>query len=121
MKTKEEYVAWVKEWKITHEALVKLQLYVKKYLIKTKYPHNLYILSDDKIKECLKRYKEVYKPNDWSYFHPEKSNEWDKERCSHWKAAGFKWQLREKLRGMYEVRSFEKEQFKQSQLETAEV
>lgn len=122
MKTKEEYVKFVKEWKIEHEALIKLQLYVKRYLIKTEYPNEKYKLSDEEIKKCLT----ILEPNHSRgnlYWPLKVSNleRWNPKKQYCGTASCFKELLRSELHHMYTVRFFEKERFKESQLETAEV
>lgn len=122
MKTKEEYVKFVKEWKITHEALVRLQLHVKRYLVKSTYPNEKFKLSKVELKKYLSRLNEVYNINksDWHWAYPN-DHKLDMWSTSQYSANGYRWILRESLREMYKIRSFEKEQFKQSQLETTEV
>ena len=120
MKTKEEYVEFVKEWKITHEALVKLQLYVKKYLIKAVNKNEKYKLTDEELKTLLGRYEEIYSPNQWSNMRSDKVEQWV-DRRGHYYSGGYRWILRENLREMYEIRSLEKEQFKNSLVESVGV
>jgi hypothetical protein len=122
MKTKEEYVEFVKEWKITHEALVKLQLHVKKYLVKSTYPNENFKLSKVELKKYLSRLNEVYNVHEsqyhWAYPNDHKLELWTNSTSS---ANGYRWILGGNLREMYETRSFEKEQFKNSVMESVEV
>jgi len=98
VKTEEQYIDWVKQWKITHVKLVEIQK-VNRMAKKTKY-HNDVWYTDEQKAEILKWYTSIYYRDTATRVLAEKE-------YGHWCIPHIK--VRGKLRDMYEQRKIGKE------------
>jgi hypothetical protein len=100
--TKEEYIKYVREYKVALHILVKFQRYLKRYLRKSTYPNAQFLLSKEQINEAVKilglKWPERFYPEERS-----SGKQWAVEY------------MRGRLHNMQECRVYAKEEFKKSQ------
>jgi len=63
---KEQYIQYVREYKIKLHALVRLQRYFKRYLRKSKYPDKNFLLTEKDIKDILTTHLPNWATNSYS-------------------------------------------------------